>query len=76
MFRVDFTLKMMQPMPEEDEDRGSYKLVHEEEDAVDDNEELHGAKDEEDLNRVNERELVKKLDKRIMPCLFAMIVLK
>jgi hypothetical protein len=67
---------MMQPMPEDEDGRGAYKFVSEDEDRVEDHEELHRGKDDDEFNLINERELVKKLDKRIMPCLFAMIVLK
>jgi hypothetical protein len=73
---MDFSLKMMQPMPEDEDGRGAYKFVSGDEDRIEDHEESHAGKDDDGFNLINERELIKKLDKRIMPCLFAMIVLK
>ena len=67
---------MMEPSREESDDRGSYRLILRHYDPSYTADGLAREKDEDELSQIMERELVKKLDRRIMPCLFAMIVLK
>jgi hypothetical protein len=67
---------MMEPSREESSDWGSYRLILRHYDPTYAADGLSGEKDEDEINLIMERELVKKLDRRIMPCLFAMIVLK
>jgi hypothetical protein len=64
---------MMEPSHEDDGGRGIYKLVEREENQYIPTPEV---KDSDGINLIQERQLVKKLDRRIMPTLFAMIVLK
>jgi hypothetical protein len=67
---------MMEPTSEESDERGSYRLILRHYDPAYAIDGLAGEKDDDELSVIMERELVKKLDRRIMPCLFAMIVLK
>lgn len=64
------------PPSTQDDTWGAYKLVDRIPRTTDDGNVKLEEKDDESFSTEDERRLVRKLDRRIMPCLFAMIVLK